>query len=241
MSAAQITSQINTFDDKPRRGKRGYHKSKDGLLNVKPIGSEIAIVQRNAKESPLLRLPAEIRSIIWKLAIGNPIIRPAWGGPIKPLRYRSVFEERASEFPAPRHRFALLRVCRQIYSEAAAYSRQISVFRFYNFGSLQYWLNHATSAQRKAVQKVQFGRYEYILRRWMSRNFAKELKKLPGLTQVEISYYGYNAEATKELLDGLDKMKGKLGKTMNVKLEYQARQGSHDWVWTFLHGEDFNV
>ncbi|KAI4916534.1 hypothetical protein J4E85_010189 [Alternaria conjuncta] len=120
MSAAQITSQINTFDDKPRRGKRGYHKSKDGLLNVKSIGSEIAIVQRNAEESPLLRLPAEIRAMIWKLAIGNPIIRPAWGGPIKPLKYRSPFEERASEFPAPRHRFALLRVCRQIYSEAAA-------------------------------------------------------------------------------------------------------------------------
>ncbi|KAI4683201.1 hypothetical protein J4E81_009330 [Alternaria sp. BMP 2799] len=241
MSAAQSTPRIDTTDDKPRRGKRGYHKSRDGLLNVKPIGSEITIVQRNAEESPLLRLPAEIRAIIWKLAIGNPIIRPAWGGPVKPLRYRSVFEERASEFPAPRHRFALLRVCRQIYSEAAAYSRHVSVFRFYHFGSLQYWLNHATSAQRKAVHKIQFGRYEYILRRWMSRHFAKELKKLPGLTQVQISYYGYNAEATKELLDGLDKMKGKLNKTMNVKLEYQARQGSHDWVWTFLNGEDFNT
>jgi len=43
MPAAQITSQINTPDDKPRRGKRGYHKSRDGLLNVKPIGGEIAM------------------------------------------------------------------------------------------------------------------------------------------------------------------------------------------------------
>ena len=75
----------------------------------------------------------------------------------------------------------------------------------------------------------------------MSRHFAGELKKLPALTQVQISYYGYNAEATKELLDGLDKMKGKLGKTMNVKLDYQALQGSHDWVYTFLNGGDFNV
>jgi len=179
--------------------------------------------------------------MIWKLVIGNPIIRPAWGGPLKPLKHRSVFEERASEFPPPRHRFAILRVCRQIHSEAAAYSRHISVFRFYDFGSLTYWLNHATSAQRKAVHKIQFGRYEYILRKWMSRHFAGELKKLPALTQVQISYYGYNAEATKELLDGLDKMKGKLDNTMNVKLEYQARQGSHDWVYTFLNGEDFNM
>ncbi|KAI4915818.1 hypothetical protein J4E90_004264 [Alternaria incomplexa] len=77
MSAAQTIPQIDTPNDKPRQGKRGYQKSRDGLLNMKPIGSEVAIVQRNAEESPLLRLPAEIRAMIWKLAIGNPVIRPA--------------------------------------------------------------------------------------------------------------------------------------------------------------------
>ncbi|KAH9879022.1 hypothetical protein J1614_002457 [Plenodomus biglobosus] len=46
-----------------KRPLRGYHKFKNGLLNVTPKGGEKEVTKANQR-SPLLRLPAEIRNTI---------------------------------------------------------------------------------------------------------------------------------------------------------------------------------
>ncbi|KAJ4343307.1 hypothetical protein N0V87_000529 [Didymella glomerata] len=52
-----------------KRPARGYHKYKNGLLNVTPKGGERELVESNSK-SPLLSLPAEIRNRIWEYTLG---------------------------------------------------------------------------------------------------------------------------------------------------------------------------
>jgi hypothetical protein len=80
----------------PRRNQRGYRKYRDGTLNVTPIGHEIALVKQNAKDSPFLRLPAELRRRVYEYVLGKDAVSTS------SLR-----------------RFALLQVSRQIYLETA--------------------------------------------------------------------------------------------------------------------------
>ncbi|KAJ4992160.1 hypothetical protein SVAN01_02481 [Stagonosporopsis vannaccii] len=57
-----------------KRPARGYHKYKNGLLNVTPKGGEVVLVKNNQK-SPLLRLPPEIRQCIWEYTLGHSVFR----------------------------------------------------------------------------------------------------------------------------------------------------------------------
>ncbi|KAH7408273.1 hypothetical protein DE146DRAFT_629203 [Phaeosphaeria sp. MPI-PUGE-AT-0046c] len=102
-----------------KRPARGYHTFKNGALNVTPKGTEKDIVKSN-QDSPLLRLPAEIRNTIWKYTLGGKTMRPVYS-------YRS----RLNFVPKPSERintFALLRTCRQIYAEGALIPYTESIF-----------------------------------------------------------------------------------------------------------------
>ncbi|KAI4946029.1 hypothetical protein J4E91_007471 [Alternaria rosae] len=92
---------------RPARGQRGYRKHRSGLLNVEPIGSEVELANINARDSPLLRLPAEIRNQIFSLALGGSAVKmPSRVWPMaKPEEHLA--------------RWNLLRVCRQVYVETA--------------------------------------------------------------------------------------------------------------------------
>jgi hypothetical protein len=70
--------------------------------------------------------------MIWQFAIGEPIIHPTWRDLPKPARLSFFIERRICLFRPPPQRFAILRVCRQIYSEAAKYALHVTVFRFHD-------------------------------------------------------------------------------------------------------------
>ncbi|KAH4935009.1 hypothetical protein HBI79_080080 [Parastagonospora nodorum] len=118
-----------------KRPARGYHKFKNGMLNVRPKGDEKALVSSN-QNSQLLRLPAELRNRIWKYALGAMEFRPLYRSSGK-----SSFQPKPSE---KKNAFALLRVCRQIYSETASLSFAVNSFsirshRRMSFASLRHF------------------------------------------------------------------------------------------------------
>ncbi|KAH4611199.1 hypothetical protein HBI25_120090 [Parastagonospora nodorum] len=102
-----------------KRPARGYHKFKNGMLNVRPKGDEKALVSSN-QNSPLLRLPAELRIKIWEYALGGKEFRVFYVN-----SRESLFKTKPSE---GNNVFALLRVCRQIYSETAPLSFAVNSF-----------------------------------------------------------------------------------------------------------------
>lgn len=79
---------------------------------------------KNNQKSPLLRLPPEIRSRIWEYTLGYTIVRAhvPYSRSHKP-RLRTSSDE-------PGIGMALLRSCRQVYSEAALMPMRLNTFAF---------------------------------------------------------------------------------------------------------------
>ena len=105
----------------------------------------IDIAQRNATSSPLLRLPPEIRNMIYTLIIDVVTV---------------VFTK--ARLGRGRHPIqdglALLRVCRQIHAEAALLPYALNTFVFWTFTSdLQAFLYGRKNEQIAAMRKVQWG------------------------------------------------------------------------------------
>ncbi|KAH9873836.1 hypothetical protein IAQ61_004463 [Plenodomus lingam] len=128
-----------------KRPARGYHKFRNGILNVKPKGGEKAITKTN-QSSPLLRLPAEIRNKIWALSLGGQVMRLL--GSV-PNGSRRVIALSSTE----RSGVALLRVCRQIYAEAAGMPLSLNTFSYYQHPAVslfKYFKPH----QRKQITSV---------------------------------------------------------------------------------------
>jgi hypothetical protein len=91
-------------------------------------------VERNAQQSPLLRLPAEIRNMIFIFALSDNIISPTlWHADSDPdPEHTSTVSRSVTGNRPPLHRFSLLRVSRQIYAETAILPYHLSTFRFYD-------------------------------------------------------------------------------------------------------------
>ncbi|CAN9366812.1 unnamed protein product [Alternaria alternata] len=113
---AKKASTIKKSEDKViKRPARGYHKFRNGLLNVAPKGDEKELTKQN-RTSPLLRLPPEIRNVIWKLVLGGNVYRTWLCGRLE------------SPSPEPKNVMALLRTCRQVYAEAALMPLTLTIF-----------------------------------------------------------------------------------------------------------------
>ncbi|USP77114.1 uncharacterized protein yc1106_04388 [Curvularia clavata] len=139
----KATAAKKSNDEVVKRGKRGYRKFGNGLLNVKPKGPEIQLVKAN-QQSPLLRLPPEIRNIIWGLLLGGRVLRHMFGAS------ESFGSLRNHHLEVP-----LLRVCRQVYAETALIPLKQNLFSFHRETGLRtcyrmlkrHLFNHITSVQ----------------------------------------------------------------------------------------------
>ncbi|KAF2833358.1 hypothetical protein CC86DRAFT_399985 [Ophiobolus disseminans] len=131
---------------RPKRGVHGFHKFKNGLLNLTPVSDdELALCDRNARDSELLHLPPDIGAMIWSYALGGQTIflLP------KPDPMAAVCD--------PKDRFPLLSVCRQIYSEAALLPRTLSTFAFWRpMDYLDYANSRLTKHARYIKLRVMF-------------------------------------------------------------------------------------
>jgi len=107
----------------------------------------------NAETSPLLRLPAEIRNMIFKYAS-----IPDWSSWIgcyfneRHFISRSAISSRAHPDEIQELAISLPRVCRQIYAETATLTYSENCFAFQSELAMHKWLNKRLVAQRESVR-----------------------------------------------------------------------------------------
>lgn len=119
-------------------------------------------IQQNS-ESPLLKLPAEIRSRIFQYAVGGRTFQCRFRGVVLSRdqvvqlidwhleRWHPDFEVRGGD----KNVFALLSVCRQIYAETALLPFYTSIFSFSEERALQTFLKSRLEIEREAVYTIQ--------------------------------------------------------------------------------------
>jgi hypothetical protein len=101
--------------------------------------------RQNQRDSPLLRLPAELR---------NQIFRYALGGETWNFVVRESNRHRVRNCSGFQHALALLAVCRQIYAETALLPFSLGSFSFNDSDDFEIWLKALNSAQRNEVSVV---------------------------------------------------------------------------------------
>ncbi|KAI4706352.1 hypothetical protein J4E89_009086 [Alternaria sp. Ai002NY15] len=114
------------------------------------------ITQRNATASPLLRLPAEIRNMIFAYALSHgdtklhiiPSIQDGPGG-------TGCWKHRS--WPDPVN-VSLLYVCRQIHLETALLPYELNIFVVYgHYNAVKDFFERRTTAQIGAMARVERG------------------------------------------------------------------------------------
>ncbi|KAF1997456.1 hypothetical protein P154DRAFT_578877 [Amniculicola lignicola CBS 123094] len=101
---------------------KSNRKHRNGMLNVSARGKYITTTKKNEQDSPLLRLPAEIRNTIYGYVLGGKTVtKEGWEGR---MTDKDTFEI------SGRQSLALLGVCRMIYAETAFLPFTLNDFHF---------------------------------------------------------------------------------------------------------------
>ena len=173
------------------------------LYQIEEIKTNQASVRRNAVESPLLRLPPEIRNRIFRYAMGGSVIlvqshHPAFSSDTWRNTTASAWHGRATHLSADRQHnqgtaFHLPETCRQIYAETATLGYATNTFvchpRPIDLGILRLetprWYLERRAAQMSAITSIQafdYDVWEYLLcnESWTFRS------RFPGLEEVFI-------------------------------------------------------
>lgn len=161
------------------------------------------------KPSPLLRLPAELREMIYTHALGGHIFCMS-------MRYIQKHKALARADNPPPHALALLLTNRQINSEARLLPFSANTFSGRHEGHLRSWIRALPAEQRGQIKAVKFLRRGYIVESErgvdVSTSFWMDLPnvrwwRLEGLKrmEVEVTLLGWGwmkeetrAEETKE-------------------------------------------
>jgi hypothetical protein len=98
-------------------------------------------------QSRLLKLPAELRHIIYEFVFSDLEYDITTGAPASALVARHQH---------PPHAFALLRASRQIYAEISLLPYNMATFQFYNRNMLDIFFRALSSQQVAAVRRVRF-------------------------------------------------------------------------------------
>ncbi|KAF2030023.1 hypothetical protein EK21DRAFT_33876, partial [Setomelanomma holmii] len=124
-----------------QRPARGFHRFRNGILNVTPKGGEKELVRRNQK-SRLLRLPAEIRTRIWQFVLGGNVLRP------------NVYDSTKFVPQATNQKLGLnlLRTCRQIYAESALMPHTQNTFFITIYGGYKRFFKNFRTYQLAQIQ-----------------------------------------------------------------------------------------
>lgn len=171
--------------------------------------TDMISAKSNSFKSPLLQLPGEIRTKIWKYSLGYHKIdfsHRSQGQSVQPtLDIRPL--RTATYFPRPfvRPSFALPQVCRQIYVESSPFIYTLNTFSFNGSRSFDRWFKDRPLGQKRLVASVNVtADYAKIYLGGLRSAFSQ---KLPNIKRVGVSehiarYYMYppgaGVEMTKE-------------------------------------------
>lgn len=144
----------------------------------------------------MLSLPSEIRACIWKYVLGRKVflVLSSEGG--SHLTYFAYMSYKFAPSPAlPKHGMALLRTCRQTYSEAVLYPLNMSTFACGNSAELKRAVRTLRTYQRKQVMHLRLDCATHNHIGWIDdRAFSLDKlyleKRFPALAQITVLIYG---------------------------------------------------
>ncbi|OAL56113.1 hypothetical protein IQ07DRAFT_639731 [Pyrenochaeta sp. DS3sAY3a] len=169
--AARVAKYGIATKAQARYQKREPQKSRD-LVSFKIPKKLRHITNANRKNSPLLRLPAEIRNQIFAMAVysemGNLVEVPGKGGVVlidEWVRemldsgnyspdFKWVEKYWTPSYIVKRMALGLPATCRQIYSETAVLAYGVNTFVVAHHKALKEWLLLRTPAQRDVIENV---------------------------------------------------------------------------------------
>ncbi|KAF2030008.1 hypothetical protein EK21DRAFT_66407 [Setomelanomma holmii] len=154
-----------------RRPARGFHRFRSGVLNVTPKGAEKAQTLNN-QNSPLLRLPPELRNKIWRYVLGGNVLRWTLVSSSRySLKYRMA--------PPPGQIILgldLLRTCRQIYAETALLPYQLNTFACTEYAGIKGELQYLQPFQRSHIAKLQL-EASSIRGLWLGQGYLSDIER----------------------------------------------------------------
>jgi hypothetical protein len=187
---------------------------------------------KNNQDSPLLRLPPELRDRIWGFAIGAHVLRVVYTN--SPANKTVVKIQ--PPFKENRNTLALLRTCRQIYSETALLPYKSSTYSCDLWQPLSHGLRHMKRFQRAQIEDLQV---ELDLP-W-SRNPVRiqelcvdKLAILPGLKRVRILAFRDKYVLEHELEESRETIRNSLEPILagtNISTMFEvAEMGSYEFT-----------
>lgn len=170
----------------------GYRSLKNGMLDAEPYGHLKAMLvsrrrsvgkntdssrtEKNAQESLLLCLPAELRNRIYEYVVSRETI-DVFTKPATTLTRRTE----QGFIPEPVQHFRFLQVCRQLYSEACLLPFSTNIFRFAGRDDLCSWRENLLEAQKDSVHYLQVKPELYV---WATS--LQCLRSFPALEKVYV-------------------------------------------------------
>ena len=139
---------------------------------------------QNQRESPFLRLPAELRNKIYGYVLGGKDYKsPFW----------QAFESSQDELLRDKESLSLLSVCRQIYKETSILPFQLNTFQFEHQSDLSAWIKTLLPGQRDAIRALKYFtyiRYMLFIRPYYAYSTERfvGLEEFPSLERVHAYY-----------------------------------------------------
>jgi hypothetical protein len=166
-----------------------------------------ALVETNRVESPLLRLPGEIRNMIYEQVIGGHIIAPIFQTP-KRVGRKGNFAHKVilrwsqmqdfTQYPDPKPASTLLsltRVSKMLYTETRLLVFRTNTFRISSLSGFQDMWCRLGAEQKASIHEVQFYRcIAYTFQQYghlspfarRAESYAQAFKGLEGLEEVRL-------------------------------------------------------
>lgn len=141
---------------------------------------------KSNQKSLLLLLPPEIRNHIWKFVLGGKVVRISHGfsGKVK-----------LSASPVDQIGVPLLRVCRQIYAEAAYIPLSLNTFSFYDCFLATKALRKLKPHQRKQIVSFRLEAFEGNNGSFMMSFYLDRIQQLlPVVKHVCVRIYSSTAD-----------------------------------------------
>ncbi|KAL6712110.1 hypothetical protein ACN47E_003153 [Coniothyrium glycines] len=146
-------AQVKKPKPKPKPKHPAVRRLENGLLNVdRKAGKHMKAIKANAN-SPLLRLPPEIRNMIWKYAVGGECIVLAPLDRLQLSAAGSTSQEFLRYMGWREQTSALFRVCRQIYSETALLPFECGTFTFKSPRACD-WIRELLPRQQSMINEI---------------------------------------------------------------------------------------